>query len=219
MKRLMLALLVVGATVTMIGMVTLANFSDTEESTGNTATAGTLDLLVGTGSDGPATCNSPVDDPPTEFTVTDMAPGGSAEQTPCLKNDGSIAASDATLKYTITADLDNLCTEPEDDIPDGSCSGAGSGELDSNLDVDTWVDDGAGTGGVRCDNVKNGSESSVALLTGKLDAISGSTRSLGVGVGAGAFICVGIELSVDGSVGNIIQSDSVTFTKKYGLTQ
>ena len=219
MKRLMLALLVVGATVTMIGMVTLANFSDTEESTGNTATAGTLDLLVGTGSAGP-TCTDPVNNPSPEFTVTNMAPGGSAEQTPCLKNDGSIDASDATLEYTITAELENGGNDPEGDV-DATCdnTGPGDGELDSNLDVETWVDDGAG-GGTACDNVKNGDEAAVGALTGKLiDIQGGGAVSLGTGVGAGAFICVGIELSVDGSVGNIIQSDSVTFTKTYGLKQ
>ena len=219
MKRLMLALLVVGATVTMIGMVTLANFSDTEESIGNTATAGTLNLLVGTGSNGPATCNSPEDDPPAEFTITNMAPGESEEQTPCLKNDGSIDASKATLEYTITADLDNGCSEPEI-VAEPTCNSDTLGELDSNLDVDTWVDNGAGIGGVRCDNLKNGDETSVGALTGKLSDIhGGGPVELGVGVSAGAFICVGIELSVDGAVGNIIQSDSVTFTKTYVLTQ
>ena len=80
MKKILISLMAIALVIGLVGAGTVAWFSDTETSTGNTFTAGTLDLKV----DG---ANDPL---PVKFTLTDLAPGSSGTITYVLANVGSI---------------------------------------------------------------------------------------------------------------------------------
>lgn len=80
MKKILMILLSLMLVVGLVGAGTIAHFSDTETSVGNTFTAGTLDLTVGG-----------VNDPHVaSFTLADLRPGSSGTQTYVLANAGSI---------------------------------------------------------------------------------------------------------------------------------
>lgn len=80
MKRLLLSLSMLGMTSLLAIGATTAYFSDTEISSGNTFTAGTLDLKVNNG-----------DGPVVSFNVSNVAPGyTTGYQVYCLKNTGTI---------------------------------------------------------------------------------------------------------------------------------
>jgi predicted ribosomally synthesized peptide with SipW-like signal peptide len=160
---------------------TQAFFSDTETSTGNTFTAGDIDLRIGNTSYA-FDYNIPgYDDPTGEFVATeltswqitdltierffdfiDLKPGDYGEDTISIEvgsNDAWVCAA-----ANITADLDNDITEPEDE-EFGSNSddddGTPDGDLDSELNFAFWVDDG--------DNVFEDDEE--VFLNGSLDGI------------------------------------------------
>ena len=80
MKKILISLMSIALVIGLVGVGTMAYFSDTETSTGNTFTAGTLDLTV----DG---ANDPL---LVKFTLTDLAPGSSGTITYVLANVGSI---------------------------------------------------------------------------------------------------------------------------------
>lgn len=157
-----------------------AFFSDTETSTGNTFTAGAIDLGVdnesyynGRPNDGTSwelsydmdKCTVPnpaynpiadnddlgLDDQPTLgcmfFNFSDLKPGDWGEDTISLhvNNNDSYLCADVTL----TSNLDNSCTEPEEDASGEICTVAtpegttpGTGELQSHVKFVWWADDG-----------------------------------------------------------------------------
>src|SRR3972149_7090248 len=140
-----------GATALIIG-ATFAFFSDTETSTNNTLEAGALDLKIdntsyynGTPS---ATTTWGLDDLPGHlfFNFTDIKPSDFGEDTMSfhVDNDSWVCA-----EFTLTANDDNTCTEPEvpDDLtcdegqtpPDGDLL---DGELAQNINFVFWPDDG-----------------------------------------------------------------------------
>lgn len=97
-KKALISVIVIGLVAMTAGAGTFAYFSDTETSTGNTFTAGTLDLKIrdsqGWGDSGAADA---------EWTLTDMKPGDSISGTIGLKNIGSIEADhlDIACSYVI----------------------------------------------------------------------------------------------------------------------
>ena len=99
MKKIVLGLMVIVLTVGLVGAGAMAYFQDTETSTGNTYTAGTLDLKirdVGVNwTDGIATA---------EWSLSNMKPGDTAYGSIDFKNFGSIYADhmEITCDYTIT---------------------------------------------------------------------------------------------------------------------
>jgi predicted ribosomally synthesized peptide with SipW-like signal peptide len=87
MRKILIALLGVLLVAALAGAGTFAYFSDTETSTGNTFTAGTLDLTLGESEGAPVN-------------LTNMKPGDTAEGTITVKNVGSLAGSlYATANY------------------------------------------------------------------------------------------------------------------------
>ena len=133
---------------------TSAIFSDSEASTGNTFTAGAVDLTVDNESyyngqlnasttwlepadldDG----NGPADGAYLFFNFDDVKPGDYGEDTISLhvNNNDSWLCVDVTL----TSDDDNGLTEPEADDGDNT-SGVGEGELADAIDFIWWADDG-----------------------------------------------------------------------------
>ena len=107
-KEILLSLIIISTVAALVSGVTFAFFRDTETSSGNTFTAGTLDLKIKDGdqswSDGITTA---------EWEMTDMKPGDGPEYgSICFKNVGSIEADhlEITCDYTID---ENDCLEQE----------------------------------------------------------------------------------------------------------
>lgn len=98
---LAVSLLVVGSAVA--GMGTYAYLSNTESSTSNTVTGGTLDLTLD-GNNG---------DVSTSFSLTGAAPGDTTKHTYDLRNVGSVDADHVEVTIT-TSENDNGLTEPSD---------------------------------------------------------------------------------------------------------
>ncbi len=153
MKRILLSLLILSATGALAFGVSRAFFSDTETSTGNTFTAGAIDLKV----DNTSYLNSGVDGvmvsvPSLTWTATDLVnelffnfadikPGDLGEDTVSLLVTSNPAWVCADID--VTANDDVTCTEPElDDEPGCTAPGTGLGELADQLNFIFWADDG-----------------------------------------------------------------------------
>ncbi len=176
MKKILLSLAIVLVVATAVAGGTLSFFSDTETSTGNTFTAGAVDLTVdstqyyngyacqngiwinvynpdhpqypaGLPCD-PASGNWQATDLGAEhqfFNFSDLKPGDSGVTGISLHVD-----NDAWMRLVIKDinDLDNSCTEPEEESSD-SCTVVlpelqtpGAGELRENLQFSFWLDEG-----------------------------------------------------------------------------
>lgn len=118
-KKMLLSLLVLGVVATVAGAGTWAAFSDTETSTGNTLTAGTLDLEVGgVGASLP-------------FSVGNVYPLATGEiGTINAKNAGSINGK-LSLSIINVQDDENGLNDPETKMGDTDAAG----ELSSHLTI------------------------------------------------------------------------------------
>ncbi|MCH8741871.1 hypothetical protein IH779_03135 [Patescibacteria group bacterium] len=146
-KKILISVSVI-ALVAAIGIGgTIAFFSDTETSTGNTFTAGSIDLKIGND----AWFNG---QPQSQFTwelsdltnqlffnYTDLKPGDWEEDTISIRVDDNPSWVCANL--TITKDSDVTCTEPEvGDDPNCATGNDWNGELGKELSFIFWADDG-----------------------------------------------------------------------------
>lgn len=144
-KKVLFSLLVIGVVAAVAGAGTMAFFSDTETSTGNTFTAGTLDLKV----DWIESYNGEIietqdetDDPGAIFELDDVKPGDSGEATISLhvyENDAY-----ALMILTPTSNDDVSSTEPELEAGDAQedQNDDWDGELAQNMNIVIWWDDG-----------------------------------------------------------------------------
>jgi len=157
-KKILISLSVIGVVAAIAIGGTIAYFSDTETSTGNTFTAGELDLIVD--------INGNDQNPLTQtlFDLTDMKPGDKGEVTISLKVDDNPACGRVSID--LTEDKDNSCTEPEvADDPDQCTTPENLGELNDEVNFLIWKDNGDGENG-KCDNVMNYEET--PLVSGPL---------------------------------------------------
>lgn len=113
------------ATIAVVGAIaiggTTAYFSDTETSTGNTISAGTLDLSV----NGENPLSS-------KFTISNAKPGDSGTTNIAVANVGSIDASQLTVVLKNIVDSDGTSTEPEK-IAEGNTTTEGN--LCANVNI------------------------------------------------------------------------------------
>ena len=116
MKKILMSLMAIALVVGLVGAGTMAYFSDSETSTGNTFTAGTLDLNVG----GENPNISP------DFTLGTLAPGDSGTITYTLNNVGSI---DGYLDLQGIGVVDTEGTNPESETGDITEPGELSGNI------------------------------------------------------------------------------------------
>lgn len=123
MRKILIALLGVLLVAALAGAGTFAYFSDTETSTGNTFTAGTLDLAVG----GENPNQSP------DFQIGNVKPGDSGTITYDLQNVGSL---DGYLDLSGITVTDTEGTNPESETGDTS----DPGELSDNIYVIVKID-------------------------------------------------------------------------------
>lgn len=168
-SKILLSVASIAAAAALVIGATFAFFSDTETSTGNTFTAGELDLKVdntcyyNTLADGNPNCPAVEDDPETNeldesivttwestdlgaahkfFYFTDVKPGDFGEDTVSLTVD-----NDAWLRMLIgiTADTENGCNGPET-VAEPDCALNDDGELLENLLFTVWLDEGVTPG-------------------------------------------------------------------------
>jgi len=114
----------------LAGAGTLAWFSDTEKSKGNTFTAGSIDLKLDGG-----------DSNVVKFTVTNMHPGSQPKGTFVLSNVGTLTGY-LDLENIKVVDYENGRIEPEKEAgdPTGGNPGKGKGELSQVVNVRLFVD-------------------------------------------------------------------------------
>lgn len=121
MKKILTSVLTIALVVTVVAGATVANFYDTETSTNNTFTAGTLDLKTNN-----------TDGTTASYTLSNIKPGDWAlAGQVVLKNAGSIKGQ-AWYEITNVRNLENGCLETEDEAGDVTCeTGDDQGELGS----------------------------------------------------------------------------------------
>jgi predicted ribosomally synthesized peptide with SipW-like signal peptide len=236
MKKILLSvgmLVFVGAVV--LG-ATGAFFSDTETSTGNTFTAGAIDLKVDNechynNGSCPEAANVKTNWEQTDlgvehkfFWFEDVKPGDFGEDTISLHVD-----NDAWLRLVIkdVTNLDNSCTEPEHTEEDGCGT---NGELGENLLFSVWLDQGeipgfqgrenddgdTGEG----DNIRNFEEPTL-ISSGTIDA-NGEVWNLkdtGLYLKGGETAYFGIDWNLPSTVGNEVQTDSMNATMVFQVEQ
>jgi predicted ribosomally synthesized peptide with SipW-like signal peptide len=133
MKRIIISLVLTLLVSAAAYSATMAYFSDNETSTGNTFTAGTLDLNVDGG-------NTNV----VKFTVSNMRPGNQPKGKFTLANVGSINGY-LDLESIAVIGNENTCIEPETEAGDITCGDPNEGELDDVVNVRLFEDnDGDG---------------------------------------------------------------------------
>ena len=197
-KKILISLSIIGVVAAIAIGGTIAYYNDTETSNGNTFTAGTLNLQVDN------------DDPITRFySAEDIKPGYEDKDVWELKNTGSL---DGYLHITFSnlVDDDVSCPEPEQNEGGDTTCGAGQdGELAENLDILIYLDDGS-------NNFELGTDS--LIYQGKVKGIlQGDLFNYFLAAGNSKdFI---MEMGVDSSVGNIIQTDKTGFDINFELTQ
>lgn len=125
MKKLLFSFLVLGITSVLAIGATTAYFSDTEISTGNTFTAGTLDLKLDGG-----------DENVVKFNLDNIRPGNQPQGTYTLKNAGSITGN-LTISGITIADNENILSEPEKEAGDTSDT---IGELSQVVNLRIYLD-------------------------------------------------------------------------------
>ena len=196
-KGILMSILMIGVVAMAAGVGTLAYFSDTETSTGNTFTAGTLNLTV----DDQDGANI------VKFTVSDIKPGDSDVGTWKLVNAGSL---DGYI------DLENISVTDEENVnPESETNTTEPGDLGANMDVVLFWDDGAG-GGTAGNGVQDGNETTI--YSGKLKDIA-SSYDENYPLANGATTYVSMNWSVASTVGNDIQGDKSTLNIAFELAQ
>ncbi len=150
MKKILLSIAVIGAISALVTTATVSYFSDTETSSGNTFSAGSIDLKIDNQChyyDGDCPQGSEWELTDLEngvykfFNFEDIKPGAWGEDTVSLH----VYNNDAWgwMKIFAIDNDENGCTEPEGEV-DTSCGdpGEGDGELAQNMNFLIWMDDG-----------------------------------------------------------------------------
>jgi len=124
MKKILLSIAVIGFVGVIAAGATSAYFSDTETSTGNTFTAGTLNLQVNDADNWSAS---------TPVTLSAMKPGDTTDTTLKLSNTGSINGTGVSLAVAVVSNFENSVADPESDVD--TTAGVNEGELCSSANI------------------------------------------------------------------------------------
>lgn len=173
-KILLSGATILAAAAVVVG-ATFAFFSDTETSTGNTFTAGAIDLQIDNESFVTDSNGILVESPNTSwglsnltnqlfFNFTDLKPGDIGEDTISVhvnNNDAWLCAA-----ARVTQDTDETCTDSEQaDDPTCAVPGSNQGELDQEVNFAFWGDDG--------DNVLETDEADNIFVEGPISGLGG----------------------------------------------
>lgn len=214
-KKIILSLAVIGVVAAIAVGGTVAYFSDTETSTGNTFTAGSIDLKVDLDRDGQHIWDlKDLAAGDLIFNYNDIKPGDNGEATVSLHVDNNPAW--VCMDVENIANAENGCTEPEtaDDLTCGASStdpGVGLGELQNALKFTVWRDIG-GQNATACDNILQDGEPIIyedRPAKNKTIAIADS-QTVGGPLPGETTYCIGISWDLPSDTGNIVQSDSVS---------
>ncbi|GMX58693.1 MAG: hypothetical protein MCSN_3470 [Candidatus Microsyncoccus archaeolyticus] len=206
-KKILISLLTMGLVVFISIGATIAYFNDTETSSGNIFTAGSIDLKINNN----CTYNGqPVQEciwQETDltnqlfFNYNDVKPGDWGENTISLHvhdNPAWVCAKFSNLKS-----YENQCNNPEIKASDITCDnpGEGQGELQNYLNFTVWKD-------VNCDNIQDSEEQ---VLVDNQPVINGywpiADKNHGTPI---TNACIGVKWNIPASTGNIIQGDGLT---------
>ena len=208
MKKILLSLMTIGIVSAGVFGATKAFFTDTETSTGNTFSAGTIDIAVdGTN---PWTRSTP-------YQFADMKPSQVEYANFVIKNVGSNPAN-VWKKINITREEDRTITEPECAEGGGTWEGGnctGSYNPKDNIssairyDLTVWVYD--------VDPTQNPGATAkwwqiiyTDEMDKRLDALNGQDILLGM-IPAGWYMKVQQSYHMDSDAGNWAQGDVMTF--------
>lgn len=115
-KRVLMSVLIIAVAICLVAAATMAYFSDTETSSGNTFAAGTLDLKVADDNEGYG------DGVTATWVMSNMMPGvSSVTNTMSLQNSGSIAADH--LEIAFSHQIDEVTNPVESDTNPNSLPG------------------------------------------------------------------------------------------------
>lgn len=225
MKKILVSLGVIGVVGAIAVGGTIAYFSDTESSTGNTFAAGEIDLKVDMRCD-KVGCGFPEKDLEYNdplFYNCDIKPGDKHETTLSFH----VYNNDAwgRMKVTKIGNFEYGCNEPEA-TEDSTCGnpGKGEGELMQNIYFTVWVDEG-NIKGWQCpsnqpecsadpfegDNKLNGIEQKI-VADARLSDFAEQYIDFPDEIKASSTYYLGVEWTVPSDVTNIIQSDSLIGT-------
>jgi spore coat-associated protein N len=205
MKKIIILSITAIVVIAIASVGTFAYFSDTETSSNNTFTAGTLNLQVGSADPTTAT-----------FAITDVKPGDGVP-TPAtaadwdLKNTGSINGY-LDVSFTNIVDDENGLIEPESSDGDTTTP---DGELAEDIVVLIYVDEDG-------DNAYTNETNDYLIFN---DHVKGGTTALSAAtvddfpMAAGYAKSIRVEYSVATSIGNEIQSDKTGFDMVLSLEQ
>jgi spore coat-associated protein N len=199
LRKVLLSLMTIVLVCGVVGGGVYAYFSDVETSTGNTFTAGTLDLNLDGG-------NTNV----VKFTVGDVAPGDSGNGTWTVSNVGSIDGYLDLESVSVTEGI-GTTTDPEvaDEPSHGDTAQLGSYLL-AHLFVDT-NDNGSWDSGETDIFGSDGSPAAINTIAGSYD------QNLSLPHGSTNYIT--LVWSVPGDTDNRIQGDNVTLEMTFELQQ
>lgn len=223
MKKILISLSVIGVVSVIAVGATMAYFGDTETSTGNTMTAGTIDLKIDLQCPG-NDCDWSLRDLNGESIfgrVCDIKPGDEGEVTLSWHVYDNNAWG--RLRFANVVDYENGCSSSEAKV-DNTCAdpGQGQGELSQNLMFTLWMDEGA-VAGWQCpdnsngpcqadllegDNILNGVETIFAEKTMSQIISEGGVQLPGELEGSTTYY-LGLKWSIPSETGNIIQTDSL----------
>jgi len=211
-------LLVVGVAVVIAISGTIAYFSDTEISNGNSFAAGTLDLKV--------TDNCTYNGQPVQkctwqetdltnqlfFNYGDVKPGDQGENTISLHvhdNPAWVCAQISNFN-----NYENGCNNPETKASDTTCGnpGQGQGELQNYLKLNVWRD-------VDCNNIQDPGEQLIIDNQSLAAASVWAIADKNTGTGPITNTCIGVKWNVPADTGNIIQGDSLTGDISFNAVQ
>lgn len=221
-KKILLSLVIIGAVSALLVEGVQAVFNDTETSTGNTFTAGTLNLvptISGTGPEGKYTVTAGGDGVNGKVVFDKLAPGDSGSITWALTNNGNLDGS-LTMASTITFE-ENSSNEPESAVSGNN--GGSNGDLDEYTGVrlkrnGTYILGDASnyvpfSGLAAVLNAESQALSASGTLTYVLEwAIASDVK----GTGTDGKFGTGDDVQVDD---NVIQSDKATLDITFTLTQ
>lgn len=196
-KRILLSVMVMAITAMLVAGATTAYFSDTETSTGNTFTAGKLDLQI----DGK-------DENVVKFSVENMKPGDQPTARYTLTNVGTIPGYLDISKVTIQ-NLENDLTEPEISAGDTTDD---VGELGDLLNIRLYFDED-----------KDGyiSSGDIMIYNGKINGMAAS-YDLNKLIPPGGSVDIISNAVIDwwsSPSDNLAQSDTVILDLEFTLNQ
>jgi predicted ribosomally synthesized peptide with SipW-like signal peptide len=218
MKKLLLSSMFVVLALLLMGAGTYALLSDTEVSTGNTFTSGTLNLQVGAA------------DPCTDkVTLSGVKPTDTGNAATWLaKNLGSVAGNFGIATSAIT-NLENTITEPESAAGDVTTP---AGELGGLLKIAMWMDADKSSGWTSGDYYLKTDGTKVSWQTGEsvlpaaayaaVDSYASKSwtglQTVAASTDAGNFK-VEYNFPDGGSGDNVAQGDSSALDITFSLTQ